>query len=36
MPREEIEACKAFLDKVSILDEAKIARDFAGVSAMTM
>ena len=34
MPQEEVEACKAFLDRVSILDEARIARDFAGVSAM--
>ena len=34
MSPDEIETCKAFLDNVSILDEARIARDFTGVTAM--
>lgn len=34
MSQDEIETCKAFLDNVSILDEARIAKDFTGVTAM--
>lgn len=34
MTEAEIEECRSFLDRVSILEEAKIAREFTGVSAM--
>jgi hydrogenase expression/formation protein HypE len=34
MTAAEVEVCAAFLDNIAILDEARIARSFAGVTAM--